>query len=145
MTPLIDVVFLLLTFFVFSLAIMVRADVLGIRLPALDAARPPTDHQAVVIAVEADGRVTVDGEPVGLEGLAGHLRAIRDERPTVTFFVAADETGTSGDLLRVIDLLAHAGLGEFSMLSRPRRPSTGASERELDADQPRPPEGQGRP
>ena len=40
LTPLIDVVFLLLTFFILAAVLMVRVDVLGIRLPTLAAGTP---------------------------------------------------------------------------------------------------------
>ena len=42
MTPLLDVVFLLLTFFAFSMLVMVRADVVDVDLPVID----PTDTRA---------------------------------------------------------------------------------------------------
>ncbi len=129
LTPLIDVVFLLLTFFVFSLAVMVRADVLDIRLPTLGAAENPQERRAVTVAVRADGGLTVDGEAVALEVLAARLKQIKDAEPEVRFLIAADEGGKSGDLLRVVDALAQAGLSEFSMLSKPREgPGEGPGE-----------------
>ena len=65
MAPLIDVVFLLLTFFVFSLVLLTRVSVMDLDLPALGSGGQSEAPKAIIVAVDAQGMVYVDGEAVG--------------------------------------------------------------------------------
>jgi biopolymer transport protein ExbD len=123
-TPLIDVVFLLLTFFIFSMVLMVRAPEVASG-PGADA------DAALTITVDADGRVFLDRVPVPLTELAQAVRARQAERGGASgsdqarprLLLAVDELGRAGDLIRVADTLAAAGITEFSILGTPPRPS----------------------
>jgi biopolymer transport protein ExbD len=120
MAPLIDVVFLLLTFFVFAMLMMVRAQVLDITLPALGAGEPAPDVAAVTISLDAAGAAFVDGEEVAREGLIGAIRAKLDATPDARLYLAADTGGSSGDLLEIIDLLSRNGFGDFQLFGTPQ-------------------------
>jgi len=119
LTPLIDVVFLLLTFFIFSMILMIRADVMDVRLPTLGSARTADPGPSVTIAVEENGSVAVNGETVELAALADRVRAERGEEAEARILIAVDENASSKSLLAVADRLAATGLGEFSILTRP--------------------------
>ena len=129
MTPLIDVVFLLLTFFVFAMLLMVRAEVLDITLPTLTAGDPAEDVDAVTIAIADDGAIALDGEPVEREQLIATLRSRLEGRPGARIYVAADTSSASGDLLGVIDLLSRHGFGNFQLFGLPesQAPATGGA------------------
>lgn len=119
LAPLLDVVFLLLTFFVFSIVLMVRADTLDVRLPELTAGSRASGVQAITIAIDAEGRTYVDGEATPVEGVPEAVRALRASRgEEAALLVAVDERGSAGDLLRLTNVLSGAGLGEFSVLGR---------------------------
>ena len=121
MTPLLDVVFLLLTFFIFALVLMVRADVLGISLPRLGSAASASGSETITVALDAAGVVYVDGRAVALEGVTARIDALRQERPEARLFVAVDQNGRSRDLLRLIDTMVGDGITDFSLLGRPGR------------------------
>jgi len=122
--PLIDVIFLLLTFFIFALTMMVRAEVLNISLPAIGAGEAPQRSGLVTVGVDGQGSVFVNGEPVAPDALVQRVRLLieqseaRGEQPRVV--VAADQEGRSGDLLAILDRLATGGIGDVSVLGRPR-------------------------
>ncbi len=120
LTPLIDVVFLLLTFFVFSVVLMVRADTLDVSLPELSSGRAADGARAITIAIDKDGAIFVEGEEVGLEAVADRVREIRGEiGEDARLLLAVDEGGRAGDLLGLANELSAEGLGEFSVLGRP--------------------------
>ncbi len=119
MAPLIDVIFLLLIYFIFVLVVMVRADILDVRLPTLSAGTPAERGVAITIALDQDGRLFVNGEETPRDGVAARVRELRAESPGAKLFVAADEGGRTGDVLTLIDLLAAEGLGEFQLLGTP--------------------------
>lgn len=118
MTPLIDVVFLLLTFFLFSVVLMVRARVLDVALPPVGAALPGVETRAVTIALRADGDLFLEGEAVAMDDLAPRLRQLKAEEPSLKILIAADEGGRSGSLLGLIDTLMNAGITDFGIIGK---------------------------
>lgn len=122
LAPLIDVVFLLLTFFVFAMVLMVRAEVLDVTLPQLGAGAPADAPAAVTIALDAEGNVFLNGEPVEAGVLIEQVRAALAERPEAPLHIAADTACPAGALLGVIDRLSEAGLGAFQLLGTPAEP-----------------------
>lgn len=146
LTPLIDVVFLLLTFFIFSMVLMVRADVLDIALPELTAGESADDRTRIVVGVRSDGSVRVDGDPVESGSLAARIVELRAANPDAALVIAADQESRSGALLEVLDTLAAAGLTEFSIIGTPAdrvpgtvgRPAEGSGATGSSEDQPPP-------
>lgn len=115
--PLIDVVFLLLTFFIFSVALMVRADALDVTLPSVSAGEAVERTDVVAVTVLADGSVRVQGDAVGAGELTARAAALANEGTRV--LVAADADAPSGALLRVLDALAGAGVEDVGVIGRP--------------------------
>lgn len=118
MTPLIDVMFLLVTYFVFALVLMIRADVIELSLPSLDSGHPATGR-AITIAIDDAGAIRLDGEVVGIETLAEKVRAAQQENPSAMLLLAFDTQGKMGAGLEVIDTLMGAGITRFSMVGKP--------------------------
>ena len=109
LTPLIDVVFLLLLFFMLTstFARFAELDVARQSTSAGEAALPPvagpSDIRGAIVAVSAGFRVRVNGEETALEDLAGSLDALYD-RGARTAIVVADYTATVQDLVSVLEL-----------------------------------------
>lgn len=119
MTPLMDVIFLLLTFFVFSLVMMIRADVLGVTLPRLATGVNARTGPSITVTVARDGTFAVDGERVEPGALAGAVRARREAAPGATIFIAPDRDTPSAALVDAMNRLGQAGIGEFAVLVQP--------------------------
>jgi len=117
-TPMIDVVFLLLTFFVFSIVMMVRADVLNVELPELASGVPAERVEPITIAVGDDGGLLVNREEAEMETVVGMVAAIRDEFPEAPIVLAVDVGSSSGVLIELADRLTGGGLGAFSILGQ---------------------------
>ncbi|OAB62625.1 hypothetical protein AY599_08130 [Leptolyngbya valderiana BDU 20041] len=143
MAPIIDVVFLLLTFFVFSLLLLSRVSVVDLDLPAMGSGEPRQGPQAVVVAVDSQGMVFVDGQPVGPASARGQplaettrtalIDAIQlsagpgatpaDQSATKpTIRLEVDERGVSGALLRVLDVLRTQGYEAIELVGSPAEP-----------------------
>lgn len=119
MAPLIDVVFLLLTFFVFAMLLMVRAQVLDVTLPQFGSGQPAQETAAVTITLNAAGEVFVDEAPTARDQLIAALQAKLEAQPDAKITLAADTACPSGELLRVIDQLSKSGYGSFQLFGRP--------------------------
>lgn len=115
MTPLIDVIFLLLTFFIFALVLMVRANVLDVALPEVGSG-PAAGGTTVTIAINRANMLFVDGEAVEREALIETVRGRLAEQPNARLVIAADRASASGSLIGLADLLSREGLGEFSII-----------------------------
>lgn len=120
--PLVDVVFLLLTFFVFALVLMVRADVLGVTLPEFGAGQAVQRESIITVSIDESGAISLDGEPIELGSLAAAVRAALEAHsgapPRVV--IAADQRSASGALLGALDALTAAGVPDVSIMGRPR-------------------------
>lgn len=119
MTPLIDVVFLLLTFFLFAMLVMVRVDLLGVRLPAISSGAPAQERQAIAVTLDAAGAASIDGEPMDLDRVVATVRQRREQTPELVVFVAADTACDAGALLGVLDRFAREGIGDVSLVGAP--------------------------
>ena len=122
MAPLIDVVFLLLTFFVFAMLLMVRAQVLDVTLPQFGSGQPAQETAAVTITLNAAGEVFVDEAPTARDQLIAALQARLETQPDAKITLAADTACPSGELLGVFDQLSKNGYGSFQLFGRPEDP-----------------------
>jgi len=116
-TPLIDVVMVLIVFFLIvgNLAEARRGSV---RLPGAQEGEPlePADA-AVIVAIDADGGVTVDGEPVPTE-LAGAAVSEATGRREASVELRADRSLPFGEVRGVLRSLREAGITSIDMAAR---------------------------
>lgn len=78
-TPLVDVMLVLLVIFMVTMPI--RSDTLGLSLPGAGTPPPGPRPEPVQLQVQADGSVLLDGARVELASLAAELRAQRAQAP----------------------------------------------------------------
>ncbi len=143
MAPLIDVIFLLLTFFVFALMVMVRADTLDIELPTMSAAGESADRNAITVTLTQDGVIRVNGEEVPSHGAEADaavelgsgqpawveaVRRAHEQQPEAAIVLIADERGLVGDLVALFNGLEEAGINaRVGLLSSPQGPADGVA------------------
>jgi biopolymer transport protein ExbD len=111
--PLIDVIFLLLTFFIYAMVLMVRAELLPIEMQSFVAGKPAAVTPAVTITIDRGGVLYLNRDEVSLEELLPRLEAHRAASPDTVVYVAAEATGDRDRLptfLSLYDRLAFAGL-----------------------------------
>lgn len=119
--PLIDVIFLLLTFFIYAMVLMVRAELLPVQMPALAAGKPATPAPAVTISIDQEGRVFVDREQTDIDSVLARIQEAVAQDPETVVYIAADERGDTDRLptfLSLYDRLSHAGLN-IKLVGRP--------------------------
>ncbi|MEW6071516.1 MAG: biopolymer transporter ExbD [Planctomycetota bacterium] len=119
MVPMIDVMFLLLTVFIYSMLTMVRAYVIPVELPTASTGEESELTAVLVVSVERDGRLTVGGEPIDLAGLTESVAARRDATPDLQVLVNADAATAHGTVVRVFDRIRAAGQNRVLIVGRP--------------------------
>lgn len=123
MTPLLDVVFLLLTFFAFTMLVMVRADVVGVDLPVID----PTGSSAggpvpIIVSLTSDDRTAVNGEFYEADALSEAVNAARSGSPDAPVVLEVDVGSASGRLIELVQQLRAAGVETLSILGSRQEP-----------------------
>ena len=111
--PLIDVIFLLLTFFIYAMVLMVRAELLPVEMHHFSSGEPTTVPPAVAITIDRNGSLFLNREPIAMEAVLGRLEAYKAADPETVVYVAAETMGVQDRLPTFLDLydeLSHAGL-----------------------------------
>jgi biopolymer transport protein ExbD len=112
MLPLIDVVFLLLVFFIYAMLSMVLHHGLMVDLPSAGSAT--LDRQDYIsITIDADNQLFLNKEPVEASGLAERVQTLRggDTKP---IFINGDQKADLGLAIELLDDLKQAGIEEIS-------------------------------
>ena len=111
-SPLLDVVFLLLIFFLVTTTFMPDAS-MDLELPDSTTATQ-SEIAATVVTVGEDGGVQIDGDSVSMQELERTIAALLpEEREKIT--VRADARVDYGVIVRIIDALRNAGVDALSL------------------------------
>ncbi|MCA9292422.1 MAG: biopolymer transporter ExbD [Phycisphaerales bacterium] len=120
MAPLIDVVFLLLTFFVFALLLTVRLDVRDIALPRLASAQAAEPQPVILIKLAADGIVHVDNQETAWDDIADAITSAHDARPDASIILAIDADAPFGKAAQLTELVEQAGIDKLQIVALPK-------------------------
>lgn len=113
MTPLIDVVFLALLFFMVNAVLSINPAI-RVELPRARSSLGAVGRD-VVVTVTADGSAYIDDRRVGDERFAVELRAALARAGTSSVLLQADRTLPYERLVEVMDLAKIAGTGRISL------------------------------
>jgi biopolymer transport protein ExbD len=116
MTPVIDVVFLLMIFFMLATTYMNPEKQLELDLPRAESGTEAKDlPEELVINVFKDGSMILSGQPVDQEGLrAGLERAARSD-PEVPVIIRGDRDARHEAIVSVMDACGVVGLANLSV------------------------------
>ncbi|MEM6572292.1 MAG: biopolymer transporter ExbD [Planctomycetota bacterium] len=112
LTPLIDVVFQLLVFFLLTASFVQPS--LRLDLPSGEASDEP-DSKPIMVEIDAAGTLRVDGDVVPRDGLEDALRAaLEDDRTAVR--LSGDREMAYGMFVEALDAARRAGAAHFDLV-----------------------------
>ncbi|HAT42839.1 MAG TPA: biopolymer transporter ExbD [Rheinheimera sp.] len=108
LTPMLDVVFIMLIFFIVTTSFVKEA---GIDVNRPKASQAQTKQNATVfVAVKASGEVWLDKRPVDIELVGATIEKMLAESPTDTVVLQADKEAKHGVVVSVMDQIKLAGI-----------------------------------
>lgn len=115
LAPLVDVVFLLIIFFMLTSS-FVRLPGITVKLPKAVTSEA-LEERNVIITITSDGEIFFNEEAITLEELAPELvEAAKTERPIL---IKADQKSSLGSVVGVWDLCRKSGISKVSIATKP--------------------------
>ena len=116
-TPLIDMVFILLIFFAVNASFVKEA---GVEIERPSARSATTQQQAnIMIAVTDAGEVWVDRQRVDPRSVRGHVERLHAENPEGAVVILADDSSRTGLVIEVLDQARLAGVEQVAVAATP--------------------------
>jgi len=120
MTPLVDVVFNLLIFFMLSTTFVTTPGI-KINLPEASSKELKVQEKEVRIALTRKGRIYLNRKLVTLDDVSKTLKQKARINPKMLVIIQADEQVTHGKVVQIMDIAKTAGLNRLAIATRPRK------------------------
>jgi biopolymer transport protein TolR len=124
MTPLIDVMLVLLVIFMITAPLMTSS--LKLDLPQTDAAQPSDTPQFIAVALDRDGRYFFGDEAVDADAFSSRVAAAAKRNPQTEVQLRADRAVTYGRVAELIGIVQKAGLSRIGFVAAPSPAASGS-------------------
>jgi biopolymer transport protein ExbD/biopolymer transport protein TolR len=108
-TPLIDIVFLLLIFFMVTSHFNMASGI-SIRLPKVTQRAFNKDSEKITLMIDREGRTYLKGDVIDLKTLATELKGLVVKEGLIHLLLEADKDVAHGKVVQVMDLAKRAGV-----------------------------------
>lgn len=116
MTPLIDMVFILLIFFIVTTSFVKETGVDVSRPSAKTAIKK--EKANILIAIKPNGEVWIDKRPVDRRAVRANIERLHAENPEGSAIILADKEAKTGLLIEVMDQVRLAGVASVSIAAK---------------------------
>lgn len=113
MTPLIDMVFILLIFFIVATSFVRESGVEVDRPQAASATSK--ENVSMLIGVTSAGRIYIEGHEIDIQNIKGRMDSFLAEVPGGSVVIAADKSCPTGITIKVLDSCRLAGVKNLSV------------------------------
>jgi biopolymer transport protein TolR len=118
MTPLIDVMLVLLVIFMITAPLMVSA--VKVDLPQAEGTQAAAVPQSLAVSLDAQGQIYLDDQPIANTAFSVALAEAAKRSPLTEVQLRADTTVPYGRVLEVMGLAHQAGLTRIGFVAQPQ-------------------------
>lgn len=116
MTPMLDVVFILLIFFIVTASFVKEA---GIEVNRPEAATAVKKERAnILVAISDKGEIWINKRRVDVRAVQANIERLKAENPQGTVVIQADKKATTDVLIKVMDSARAAGVFDVSIAAQ---------------------------
>jgi len=113
LTPMLDVVFIMLIFFIVTASFVKEA---GIDVSRPDAATAERKERGnILVAISESGQIWIDKRHVDIRAVRANIERMAAENPQGSVVIQADENSKNGILVQVMDAARLAGVEQVSI------------------------------
>lgn len=114
-TPLVDVIFLLLLFFILTTTFTVEEQSINVELPKALSGTKGMNTDTIVIFIDSKDKVVIDGKGVSLDNIEGVLSKLKEKHKFSKAIIKADESSHHGVVVSVMDALRLVGIYDIKL------------------------------
>jgi biopolymer transport protein ExbD len=115
LTPMLDVVFIMLIFFIVTATFIKEA---GIQVERPDTVTADSQEDAsILIAISANDAIWIDKQERDTRDLRGIIERLHSENPKGSIVIQADERSTNETLIQILEAAKAAGVTNVAMAS----------------------------
>ncbi len=115
LTPMLDVVFIMLIFFIVTASFIKEVGLDLNRPEGGESTKVVTENENILIQITNDGLIFIDRRSVDVRAIRANIERLRAERPKGQVIVAPGEASQNGLLVEVMDQARLAGATEISL------------------------------
>jgi biopolymer transport protein ExbD len=112
-TPMLDIVFIMLIFFIVTTS-FVKESGITVSRPSASTAEAKQGSN-ILIAIRANGEIWVDKRAVDVRAVRANVERMKAEAPEGAVVIQADEFAPTGLLVKVMDQVRMAGVSDISI------------------------------
>jgi biopolymer transport protein ExbD len=118
MTPMLDIVFIMLIFFIVT-ASFVKESGISVNSPRASTAQTQ-DQASVMIAINEAGEIWIDGRIVDIRAIRANVARLKALNPEGAVVIQADANAKTYLLVEAMDQARQAGVENVSIAARPK-------------------------
>jgi biopolymer transport protein ExbD len=120
LTPMLDVVFIMLIFFIVTTS-FVKETGIDINRPSAATAEKKAKGN-ILIAITADGEIWLDKRQIDIRAVRAHIQRMKAKFPQSAVIIQSDAESKTGLLVRVMDQIRLAGVQNISIAATMENP-----------------------
>ncbi len=120
LTPMIDVVFLLLIFFMISTT-FIETPGISIKLPEASTSIAEKEPEEIKVYLSKDGEIYLEEEQVTIAALQAHLATYGERSKNMTFLLLADKDAKHGKVVLLMDSAKSSGFGKLAIATESKK------------------------
>lgn len=113
LTPMLDVVFILLIFFIVTTS-FVKETGIDVNRPSATTAEKKAQGN-ILIAINANGDIWIDNREIDIRAVRANIQVLKASYPQSSVIIQSDQDASTGRLVKVMDQVRLAGVQNISI------------------------------